>query len=151
MPFGTPCLSERRSCCKVDGNDIINFDFRKDEQCSAHFSKLQLSDSCHQGDSRTMFRAIDSPYRSPQNFTTNSLTLDSSSIVNVFYPMNSLINITIHGGSISLRNSAFENINICGGIIKNVQGKWLTADLSSVTKEYISTKEMYFLKFFENM
>ena len=49
----------------------------------------------------------------------NSLVLDNVEIRNVFYDMNSIINLTAHGGHIEIKNSIFHKISMCGSIIKN--------------------------------
>jgi hypothetical protein len=80
-----------------------------------------------------MFRAIDNSNRNQYEFTTNTLVLEKSEVRNVFYAMNSLVNITQQGGNITFSDSKFSNINICGSIIKNVQGMWHNADLSKIS------------------
>lgn len=52
------------------------------------------------------------------SFKFNILKIINCEIKNIFYPMNSLINIT-GTPNLNISNSKFENINICGAIIKN--------------------------------
>ena len=63
--------------------------------------------------------------------------------------MNSLVNITQHGGNITLSETKFENINICGSIIKNTQGKYHNPDFSNITTRYMATKEKDYIETFK--
>jgi hypothetical protein len=62
--------------------------------------------------------------------TTNDLQLLNTTIKNVFYEMNSLINITRHGAQLTIKNSKFEYINICGAVIKNFYRQWPSANFT---------------------
>ena len=95
-----------------------------------------------------MFRAQDNKDRKQYEFSTNTLVLKQSELRNIFYPMNSLVNITQHGGNITLKDSKFENINICGSIIKNVQGKYHNPNLTDITTTYLATKEKTYIETF---
>ena len=43
----------------------------------------------------------------------------------------------------------FENINICGSIIKNTQGKYHNPDFSNITTRYMATKEKDYMETFK--
>lgn len=49
----------------------------------------------------------------------NQLLFENVEVRNIFYDMNSLINMTEYGGNITLLNSTFQRISICGAIVKN--------------------------------
>lgn len=112
---------------------------------------MKLSDNCQNGEARTMFRAIENSNRKQYEFSTNTFVLDKSEVRNVFYAMNSLVNITQNGGNITFSDSKFSNINICGSIIKNIQGMYHNADLSNITTKYITVKELDYITIFQNL
>jgi len=105
LPFGTPCLSEYRRCCMVDDTNgfkmpgVKNYNSSRDEQCAKHFSELSLTDQCQLGEPRTLFKFIvTNDWKQYEEFTTNQLEIVNSEISNFFYGMNSMVNITFHGG-----------------------------------------------------
>ena len=51
--------------------------------------------------------------------TPNTLILDSVHLLNLFQEMNTLVNLTSFGGHVQLVNSKFENMNLCGAVVKN--------------------------------
>ena len=85
-----------------------------------------------------MFRFIannDHEY-SPQ-FDSNELELINSEVKNVFYGMNSLINVTHHGGQIRIKDSTISEINICGSLIKNTYSH-TAVNLGVISSYYFS-------------
>ena len=71
------------------------------------------------------------------SFRYNILKIMNCEIRNIFYPMNSLINIT-EAPRVDILNSKFENINICGAIIKNRFANINQANFSQIDTSYIS-------------
>jgi len=61
----------------------------------------------------------------------NHLILENSEIVNTFYAMNSLIQMAVQQGRVSVKNSKFHRISICGAIIKNYEEKLPLPDLKN--------------------
>jgi len=56
--------------------------------------------------------------------------------------MNSLFNMTQHGGRLQIIDSVFDKINICGSLVKNyyVQGNNIV--LSKISTAYLSKAEI---------
>ena len=55
LPFGTPCLSEYKPCCKIEGASlhqpgVKDVDAHRPTRCAEHFKKLKLSDECQVGE-----------------------------------------------------------------------------------------------------
>jgi hypothetical protein len=48
----------------------------------------------------------------------NELSLVNSEVINVFWNLNSIIQTTEFWGKVTLTNSVFKQMNICGGIVK---------------------------------
>jgi hypothetical protein len=65
--------------------------------------------------------------------------------------MNSLVNITSHGAKVIFEDSKFTNINICGSLIKNVQGLHQNPDLSQISEKYLSAAERAYIAVFESL
>lgn len=135
LPLNTPCLSEYRRCCKIENPDINNHgvtDFSTPENCAQNFESLKLSDDCKNPDlERTFMRFVDTKNRGIYNaFSGNFLSLQSVTISNIFYGMNSLINVTESGAKISIKDTKFEHLHICGSILKNTAGLRPSSDLS---------------------
>lgn len=125
LPFGHPCLSQHKRCCTANNAtlqdaNIKDYDPSSGINCKKHFEMLKLTDECHVGEPRTLFKFIaNDDHKYYKQFKTNELMLDQSEITNFFFQMNSMINITKHGGRVLLTNSTFSQINICGAILKN--------------------------------
>lgn len=79
-------------------------------------------------------------------FETNQLEIVNCQVRNVFYGMNSLFNMTQHGGRLHVTDSIFETINICGSIVKNKYFQGNNIDLGSITTAYLSRAEKDFIK-----
>jgi hypothetical protein len=95
--------------------------------CEESFNLLHLSDNCvSPALERTMFKFMDNGQRdSYTDFSGNELVTNQLEVSNLFYEMNSLINITSNGGRVTIDSSKFENINICGSILKNTVGLFI--------------------------
>ena len=76
----------------------------------------------------------------------NTLILDTSQVRNVYYDMNSLINMTVYGGYVILQNSNFSRISICGSLIKNYNQPMTLPNFQSINSSYFSTQQTDFLK-----
>jgi hypothetical protein len=72
------------------------------------------------------------------NYFHTTLELNNVEIRNVYYGMNSMINMTELGGQINITNSKFTHINICGSIIKNNYTHFHNANLSLISDQIIS-------------
>lgn len=147
LPFGSPCLSEYRPCCKAVGDSfqdpgIGEYDASRPAGCAMHFKKLNLSDDCQVGEPRTMFKFVannDAQYYT--GFTTNELELLGGGIRNVFYGMNSLFNLTHHGGRLNVTDSVISRINICGAIVKNKYVHSNNQNLGDIGNDHLSNAE----------
>lgn len=147
LPFGTPCLSEYRPCCKIEGATlhdpgVTDYDTSRPERCAEHFKKLKLTDECQVGEPRTMFKFVandDAQYYS--DFRANELQLVHSVVRHVFYGMNSLFNLTAHGGRLIVTDSTITRINICGSIVKNKYVHSNNMDLGNIDSSYLSSAE----------
>jgi hypothetical protein len=58
--------------------------------------------------------------------------------------MNSLINVTHHGGQIRIVNSTISEINICGSLIKNTYSHTANVDLDKISDNYFSAAQRIF-------
>ena len=68
------------------------------------------------------------------NNKNNKLELVNVQIKNVYWNMNSMLDVSDKGSDILLENSKFENIRICGSIVK-----------PSIRKKYFEVDEAAFL------
>jgi hypothetical protein len=101
---------------------------------------LRLSDDCQFGEPRTLFKLVaGSNSAFYPEFTNNNLELNNTAVRNIFYGMNSMINMTEQGGRVALLQSRFEQINICGAIMKNSGGGGHAIDLGPIDPVYISS------------
>lgn len=147
LPFGSPCLSEYAPCCKIEGATlhdpgVKDFDPRRPARCAEHFKKLKLTDECQVAEQRTLFKYIvNHDHRYYADFHTNELELLNSGVQNVFYGMNSLINVTQHGGQLLLKGSSISRINICGSLVKNKYFHGNNVNLDKIDKAYLSAEE----------
>jgi hypothetical protein len=70
----------------------------------------------------------------------NRLIIANSSIFNIFYDMNSLVNLTQYGGNVTFFNTSFQRITLCGGLIKNYAAPMPSPDFSLITNQTIQSK-----------
>jgi hypothetical protein len=113
----TSCLSEREICCliqddvlsSVDGSGICEaalaaYLTSQESQCLLNQPRamfaMQLND---QGD-------VSSP---------NAVTLDTVEITNMFYALNSIVGLTPIWGLVTITDSMFSQLNICGAVVKS--------------------------------
>lgn len=76
----------------------------------------------------------------------NKLAIINSSIVNIFYDMNSLVNLTSFGGNVTLYNSSFQRITLCGALVKNYAAPMPFPDFSLITNsDLLYANEIAFL------
>lgn len=101
-----------------------------------------LQDRCKVGAPHTLIKLrANDDHTHYRDFLVNQLVLENVEVTNFYYPMNSLFNVSNFGGEITISNSKFERINICGSIIKNIVVSSKKQDFSQISPSYL-TPEM---------
>lgn len=77
----------------------------------------------------------------------NQLILENAVIENIFYDMNSVVNLTKYGGYVQFLNTKFLRISICGAIVKNYYANFPLADFSYLTSSSgLSASQITFME-----
>ena len=141
LPFGTPCLSEHRRCCKVTDRTVESYNPAKEEECETHFNALKLSDQCLVGQPNSLFVFVNNHDRAHYpSFRNNRLELHRAHIRNFFYPMNSMLKVARYGAQIEITESKFSEINICGALIKNKYVHPAVPDFRDIGDKYLGAE-----------
>ena len=116
------CLSEERQCCTISDDDVVeNVSDSDTFSCSDSFTILMdsMETDCFANWPRSMFKLRTVTDDDGYGLIKNTFDLKEVTIQNTFYAMNSLIALHNAGAIITIDDSKFYKLTICGGIIKN--------------------------------
>lgn len=73
----------------------------------------------------------------------NELVLESSTIRNIFYSMNSLVSFTSAGGSVKFDTASFDHLHTCGSVVKDSFSDLGTPNIQDyVTEDYLTEDQV---------
>jgi hypothetical protein len=135
--YDTSCLSERYTCCQIE-NDVLSSVYGGSicELALAAYLTSQES-QCLVNQPRAMFAM----QLNDQDdvLSPNNVTLTNVEITNMFYAVNSIVSLTPIWGLVTIIDSTFSRLNICGSIVKSWYDDVATPDvLANINYLYLS-------------